>query len=149
VDEAERAREHLSYRDSCEARALHSDELMREAEEYMETMPPEVIARVLADYMVASVVKDCSIMVSMSPRPPDYVAKPGEKTVQLQNGQQCLCKVSVVDLEPKPVSKILAWATRDRERAGRRCRNAASSGCVENALVDDSNAAGREAPVMT
>jgi hypothetical protein len=138
------ARARISYADSGEARRLHNDARFRAAEAAVANMCPRVAARVVADFMVASVVKDCSIMVSMSCRPPGYVAEPAESAVTLGDGTVCLYRVSVVDLEPKPLSKLHAWAARDRGFVADRAAAAAVAAAVTAAAA--AAAAAADAP---
>jgi Inositol-pentakisphosphate 2-kinase len=108
------ARARISYENSSEARALHNDARFHAAEAAVAIMSAPVAARVIADFMIASVVKDCSLMVSMTIRPPGYKAPPSESAVTLDDGAVCMYRVRVVDLEPKPLSKLRSWAARDR-----------------------------------
>lgn len=121
ISKVEVARNHLSYPSSSYGRDYHSDELVQEAEEYLATIEPDVAARIIADFMVASVIKDCSVMVSMSMQPANYSPSQSESAVTLPNGTVCVYRVEIVDLEPKPISKIRKWAARDRARAAQRC----------------------------
>lgn len=125
------ARATLSYRNSAEARVLHDATRMLAAERAVAAMSPRVAARVLADFMIASVVKDCSIMVSMTRRAPAYKPAPDENFVTLDDGSICLYEVSVVDLEPKPLSKLGAWAARDRAHAAKRAADTAARAPAE------------------
>lgn len=47
-------------------------------------------------------------------------AKPGQKVAVVGDGTQWVYNVSVVELEPKPLSKIAGWAARDRSALAER-----------------------------
>jgi Inositol-pentakisphosphate 2-kinase len=114
LEEVSRARQNLSYKDSQEALALHSDNLMQDARNYVKNMSSVAISRVLADYLTAGVAKDCSIMISMSCRPLDHIHGSNESFIELEGGYVCLYSVHVVDIGPKPCSKIQEWVNRDQ-----------------------------------
>lgn len=122
VEQVGVARRKLGYVDSAQARRMHSDEEVAKAEQFVETMSVEVSARVIADYMVAGVTKDCSIMISMSMQDATYKPEVDEDVVVLDDDDNTVCvyKLHVVDLDPKPVSKIKAWADRDRAQLAKR-----------------------------
>lgn len=114
IDKVRIARTHLSYPSSAYAREHHCDDNVKKAENYLESLETEVAARILADFMISSVIKDCSVMVSMLVRSKDYVPSNADNYVTLDDGSVCVYCVDIVDLEPKPVSKIRKWADRDR-----------------------------------
>lgn len=82
---------------------------------------------VLQAYLLAAAAKDCSIMISLQACPENYVnddgvrramgesgglsiaewsSQPGQLLTQDRSGQKYLAKVSVIDLDMKPVGKI-------------------------------------------
>jgi Inositol-pentakisphosphate 2-kinase len=116
-EEVCRARQNLSYKDSREAMKLHCDENVQEAMAYVKNMSSEAISRVLADFLTAAVAKDCSLMISLSYRPADCDIDPEHAFVRLDTGGVCNFAIHVVDIGPKPCSKIKNWARRDKDAA--------------------------------
>jgi Inositol-pentakisphosphate 2-kinase len=113
-EEVCRARQNLSYKDSREALTLHCDKIVQEAMAYVKVMSSDAISRVLADFLTASVAKDCSLMISLSFRPADCDYDPKHAFVRLDTGGICTFAIHVVDIGPKPCSKIKFWACRDK-----------------------------------
>lgn len=114
-----RAKETVAYRDASEAKTLHNEQLHGEAEQFADSLAPETLARMLSDFMVASVAKDCSIFLSMCPSgnaeavDPDHSAR-----ITASDGQEWIYAAHVIDLEPKSLGKIISkWAPVDRQRA--------------------------------
>lgn len=119
-EEVAATRAALSYPDSRTARQLHCTERYQDACRVVCEMPAMVAARVVADFMVASVVKDCSIMVSMSRVQENSPLVHEHNVTLMPDGTRWVYNVSVVDLEPKPLAKLAGWAARDRAALSKR-----------------------------
>ncbi len=73
----------------------------------------------LADFMAASAAKDCSLLVSIAPTQSAGVQAVGwqGETLRDSSGEDWAVAVHVIDLGPKPLSKIAFWAEQDRKLA--------------------------------
>lgn len=65
-------------------------------------------------YMLASIAKDCSIMISMKPFDITSVLSKDEIIIEESN-HSFIVKIGVIDLGPKPCSKIIDHKKRDKD----------------------------------
>lgn len=106
----------ISYESPEEALRQHDIEKYRAATQVIETMPPTICARFVADAIMSGAAKDCSVLVSMAPVG-DGAQVENHQTVTDDRGIVWKFKIHVIDIGPKSLSKIRIWADMDRRLA--------------------------------
>lgn len=114
-DEIAKWRSLISYNNAEEALALHSDGKYQEAMKAVEGIPLDICARIIADTIMSAVAKDCSILISLAPSEGSECGDGTSETVVGHDGSIWKFAIHVIDIGPKPLSKIHQWASLDRK----------------------------------
>lgn len=112
----------VAYDSPEQAMHEHNDERYREALTSLETLPTEILAIALGDYLQAAAAKDCSLLVSLCPTEEvDAMSMHDEQIgVACIEGEEWAFRIWVVDIGEKDITKISEkWPTQDIERAAK------------------------------
>ncbi len=107
----------VSYDSQRQAILEHNEMSYRHAMLTVNEMPCDIGARMIADSMMSAVAKDCSIVVSLAQVSGEIALNDNELILDEENGVSWRFKVHVIDVGPKPLSKISSWAKLDRSLA--------------------------------
>lgn len=107
----------VGYKSAEQALALHNDSRYQQAIRSVIEMPNDICARMIADALMSAVAKDCSVIVSLAQVLDELSLNENEVIMDEENRMRWRFKVHVIDMGPKPLSKISSWAKMDRYRA--------------------------------